>query len=65
MTGTTSQGPGNSGGTDSKTCLVFFRASAGVAFQPCLCDAHIVRFHRLSACYLYSILDLKLDNVKK
>lgn len=38
MADTTIRGPGHSGGTDSSTCLVFFRASAGVAFQPCLCD---------------------------
>lgn len=44
--------------------LSFFRASAGVAFQPCLCDSQEMRFSIESAGYMYSILDLKLDNWK-
>lgn len=50
MADTTVRGPGHSGGTDSSTCLVFFRARAGVAFQPCLCDSQKLSLQKCNVC---------------
>lgn len=40
--------------------LSFFRASAGVAFQPCLCDSQELNLQSLIACSLYNLVYRKI-----
>lgn len=66
MADTTVRDPGHRGGTDSSTCLVFFRASAGVAFQPCLCDSQKLSLQKYNVCnemndYKITKLTLKVN----
>lgn len=66
MADTIVRDPGHRGGADSSTCLVFFRASAVVAFQPCLCDSQKLSLQKYNVCnemndYKITKLTLKVN----